>query len=240
MRAVGAGLDHRDALHRLAVGRLAPARGERVGRAPCGAGIKAELLVDEVVEKRDVALVARYGAGLRALRHGLLPGKRQAAEVSRRVGDRAGRPAPHPATRTRELRPRFEVSVADCEDLDTFRPLCTTDELFDLAAPDRMPDFAGKARYAFAADFSADDLASDWTLDLGRVGQTARLFVNGADAGIRVAPPYRFSLRGRLVAGRNEFVVETASTLARKLKDDLSFFLPIPPEGLLGPIRLQS
>ena len=82
--------------------------------------------------------------------------------------------------------------------------------------------------------------ALDWTLDLGRVGQTARLFVNGADAGIRVAPPYRFPLRGRLVAGRNEFVVETASTLARKVKDDLSFFLPIPPEGLLGPIRLQS
>ena len=109
-----------------------------------------------------------------------------------------------------------------------------------LAAPDRMPDFAGKARYAFAADFTADDLALDWTLDLGRAGQTARLFVNDADAGIRVAPPYRFSLRGRLVAGRNEFVVETASTLARKVKDDLSFFLPIPPEGLLGPIRLQS
>ena len=166
----------------------------------------------------------------------LLPGQSEIVVF----GDRAGLPAPHPATRTRELRPRFEIFVADCEDLDSFRPLCTTDELFDLAAPDRTPDFAGKARYAFAADFSADDLAIDWTLDLGRVGQTARLFVNGADAGIRVAPPYRFALSGRLVAGRNEFVVETASTLARKLKDDLSFFLPIPPEGLLGPISLQS
>ena len=177
---------------------------------------------------------ARMKSG--ALDLDLLPGQSEIVVF----GDRAGLPAPHPATRTRELRPRFEISVADCEDLGSFRPLCTTDELFDLAAPDRTPDFAGKARYAFAAEFSDDDLASDWKLDLGRVGQTARLFVNGADAGIRVAPPYRFSLRGRLVAGRNEFVVETASTLARKLKDDLSFFLPIPPEGLLGPIRLQS
>ena len=154
-------------------------------------------------------------------------------------GGRAGLPAPRPVAETRPLRPRFAVSVADCEDLASFRPLCETDELFDLAAPDRIPDFAGKARYAFSVDFSEADLARDWTLDLGRVGQTARLFLNGADAGIRIAAPFRFALRG-LVAGRNDFVVETASTLVRRIKDDLSFFLPIPPEGLLGPLALYG
>ena len=171
----------------------------------------------------------------RILNGDLLPGQSEIVVF----GGRAGLPAPRPVVETRPLRPRFAVSVADCEALASFRPLCETDELFDLAAPDRIPDFAGKARYAFSVDFSEADLARDWTLDLGRVGQTARLFLNGADAGIRIAAPFRFALRG-LVAGRNEIVVETASTLARRVKDDLSFYLPIPPEGLLGPLLLQA
>ena len=188
----------------------------------------------ESIRALDIQGVVALDAPDGALDLDLLPGQSEIVVF----GDRAGLPAPHPATRTRELRPRFEISVADCENLDAFRPLCATDELFDLAAPDRMPDFAGKARYAFAADFTADDLASDWTLDLGRAGQTARLFVNGADAGIRVAPPYRFRLDGLLRKGANELVVETAGTLARRIRDDLSFFLALLPEGLLGPLEI--
>ncbi len=75
---------------------------------------------------------------------------------------------------------------------------------------------------------------------MGRVGQTARLRVNGRDAGIRVSPPYRFALGGLLRPGRNELEVETASTLARRLKDDLSFYMQIPPEGLLGPLAILA
>ena len=75
-------------------------------------------------------------------------------------------------------------------------------------------------------------------LDLGRVGLTARLTVNGRDAGLRVAPPYRFRLDGLLRKGANELVVETAGTLARRIRDDLSFFLALPPEGLLGPLEI--
>ena len=73
-------------------------------------------------------------------------------------------------------------------------------------------------------------------LDLGRVGETARLRVNGRDAGRRVAPPYRFRLDGLLRHGGNELVVETAGTLARRLRDDFSAHLLLPPTGLLGPL----
>ena len=167
----------------------------------------------------------------------LLPGQSEIVVF----GSRAGLPPERaPAAETRVLHPRFAVSVSDADDPAAFRPLLETEELFDLAAPDRDPSFAGKARYAFAIDVPPDEPDADWTLDLGRVGQTARLTVNGTDAGIRVAPPYRFRLGGRLVPGRNELVVETASTLARRLRDDLSFYMQLPPEGLLGPVSLLT
>ena len=182
--------------------------------------------------------VAESGTALDGvLRLDLLPGQSEIVVF----GSRAGLPpAPPPAARRGVLHPRFRISVADADDLDSFRPLCETDELFDLAAPDRDPSFAGKARYAFELDVPPDETDPDWTLDLGRVGQTARLLVNGRDAGIRVAPPYRFRLRGLLRPGRNELVAETASTLARRLKDDLSFYMQIPPEGLLGPVAVLA
>ena len=73
---------------------------------------------------------------------------------------------------------------------------------------------------------------------MGRVGQTARLFVNGTYAGIRIAPPYRFEVGDLLHAGANAIVVETADTLARKVRDRFSFFMQLPPSGLLGPLRM--
>ena len=132
----------------------------------------------------------------------------------------------------------FEIDVADSDDLSSFRQYAVTDTLFNLAAPDRIPDFAGKARYSFTLDVAECDLGKPVALDLGRVGQTARLFVNGNDAGIRIAPPYRFEIGHLLHAGANAIVVETADTLARKLRDRFSFFMQLPPSGLLGPVCL--
>ncbi len=138
----------------------------------------------------------------------------------------------------RVLHPFFTIDVADSEDLSSFRHYAVTDTLFNLAAPDRIPDFAGNARYSFTLDVAEDDLGNPVALDLGRVGQTARLFVNGTYAGIRIAPPYRFEVGDLLHAGANAIVVETADTLARKVRDRFSFFMQLPPSGLLGPLRM--
>ena len=180
----------------------------------------------------DVALSDATDDGAVAL--DLLPGQSEILVF----GDGADLPAAAARPNRRELRPSFTVEVADADDLAAFRPLCVTDTLFNVTAPDRLPAFAGKVRYAFTLE--ADDVlaASRAVLDLGRVGQTARLKVNGADAGIRVAPPYRFEIGPLLHPGANALVVETAGTLVRKVRDRNSRFLQLPPEGLLGPLTL--
>lgn len=72
------------------------------------------------------------------------------------------------------------------------------------------------------------------------MGETARLSVNGKDLGIRIAPPYAFSLTGALQPGENQVVVEVANTLAGRVRDGFSYFLTLSPSGLLGPLTLYE
>jgi hypothetical protein len=165
----------------------------------------------------------------------LLPGQSEILVF----GDAAGLPpAPSPPAKCQTLHPTFTIETADSENLAEFKPYGVTDSLFNICTPDRNPSFAGKVRYTFSLDADESLVGSAAWLDLGRVGQTARLWINGTDAGIRIAPPYRFAVGHLLKAGANDIVVETAGTLARKVRDKFSVFLQLPPEGLLGPIQL--
>ena len=165
----------------------------------------------------------------------LLPGQSEILVF----GDAAGLPSvPPPPAKCQALHPTFTIETADSDNLAEFKPYGVTDTLFNICAPDHKPSFAGKVRYSFTLEADESFAESAVWLDLGRVGQTARLWINGANAGIRIAPPYRFSVGHLLKAGANEIVVETAGTLARKIRDRFSGFLQLPPEGLLGPIQL--
>jgi hypothetical protein len=181
----------------------------------------------------DVAVADATTDGAVAL--DLLPGQSEILVF----GDAAGLPpAPSPPAKCQTLHPTFTIETADSENLAEFKPYGVTDSLFNICTPDRNPSFAGKVRYTFSLDADESLVGSAAWLDLGRVGQTARLWINGTDAGIRIAPPYRFAVGHLLKAGANDIVVETAGTLARKVRDKFSVFLQLPPEGLLGPIQL--
>ena len=164
----------------------------------------------------------------------LLPGQSEILVF----GDGAGLPKAASPTTTRELHPTFTIETADSDNLAAFCPYCVTDTLFNVNAPDRLPHFTGKVRYTFTLEADEALVRPDTVIDLGRVGQTARLLVNGEDVGIRIAPPYRFEIGRKLHVGENTLVVETAGTLARKHRDAFSLFLQLPPEGLLGPVRV--
>ncbi len=165
----------------------------------------------------------------------LLPGQSEILVF----GDDAGLPHEKPRATSRTLQPTFTIETASSDDLADFQPLCVTDKLFNVNAPDHLPAFTGKVRYTFAFDADEALANADALLDLGRVGQTARLWVNGEYAGIRIAPPYRFAIGQLLHAGSNTIVVETADTLARQVRDKLTCFLQLPPAGLLGPLTLE-
>ena len=98
-----------------------------------------------------------------------------------------------------------------------------------------MPHYGGKIRYTFEIGFSADPPAK---LELGEVGETACLTVNGKECGDSVSYPYRFDTKGKFCVGENTVAVEVIPNLAYRERDVFSKFSPLPPMGLIGPIRL--
>lgn len=70
-------------------------------------------------------------------------------------------------------------------------------------------------------------------LDLGQVGEIARVWVNGADCGVGMWAPYRFDLTGPVKEGENELRIEVRNSMANRLEDAGR------PSGLLGPVRLK-
>ena len=75
-------------------------------------------------------------------------------------------------------------------------------------------------------------------IDLGQVGETAEVWLNGVYLGERINAPYKFSMAKALKSGENRLRVVVRNNLAHHNHDWLSSFMQIPPTGLLGPICL--
>jgi hypothetical protein len=78
-------------------------------------------------------------------------------------------------------------------------------------------NFSGTARYTATFD-SPDPVREFWRLDLGAVGQSARVRLNEADLGTLIAAP--FALDGiRLLPAGNVLEIEVTSTAANRIRD---------------------
>ncbi len=117
--------------------------------------------------------------------------------------------------------------------------------------------FAGTAVYRTRFDAPGE---GPWILDLGRVGHSARVRVNGSDAGTVFMAPYAVTLQALRPAG-NELEVEVTNLAANRIRDmdrrkipwrvfhdanvvsiqykpfDASAW-PVLDSGLLGPVRI--
>ncbi len=121
--------------------------------------------------------------------------------------------------------------------------------------------FAGTARYTltFAAP-AGQPPAGGWRLDLGRVADSARVRVNGAELGTVFLPPFRVVVPNLRPAG-NVLEIEVTNVAANRIRDldrrkvtwrnfhDINFVnldykpfdaarWPVRPAGLLGPVTL--
>ena len=75
-------------------------------------------------------------------------------------------------------------------------------------------------------------------IDLGNVGGTAKLSVNGMNLGMRISPPYRWNISEAVRQGENRIEVEVANTLAHRIHDRFSEYMQIAPSGVTGPVKL--
>ena len=123
-----------------------------------------------------------------------------------------------------------------------------------------VKNFSGTAAYSIRFDFDGPDGAST-RLDLGKVAETARVSLNGADLGISWCSPHVLSTNRVLRHGKNDLRIEVTNLAANRIADldrhkvnwkqfhEINFVnidykpfgasaWPVVDSGLLGPVRL--
>ncbi|GAA3756867.1 hypothetical protein GCM10022240_07120 [Microbacterium kribbense] len=135
-----------------------------------------------------------------------------------------------------EISQGWDVSLATAEEYPAFTRWGTLDRLVPLSAPDLLPTFSGTVRYT--APLAVARPGQTHRLDLGAVFETARVALNGAEIGTRIAPPYMFDIPGDLLAEHNLLEIEVTNTLAKAHPDFFSAFAQQDPTGMLGPVTL--
>ena len=125
-----------------------------------------------------------------------------------------------------------------------------------------LEDFAGVIRYETSFDMLTSDVSTDWSLDLGEVGSSAQIWLNGRDLGIVIQSPYRVILPAdALLLTGNKLTIEVATLAANRIRhldrtgtpwrifQDINFvnidYKPFDasswlttPTGLKGPVTL--
>ena len=97
-----------------------------------------------------------------------------------------------------------------------------------------MPYFAGTLKYTLVLN-TKNPVSY---LDLGTVGETAAVTVNGKDCGVLVSSPFRFKVADAWQAGENTVEILVASNYGYLKRDAFSQHLTMPPTGILGPISI--
>lgn len=133
------------------------------------------------------------------------------------------------------ISPVFRVSVAK-EGEREYRTYKDTDQLINITGQDELPAFSGNIKYEGAFEI-AD--SGEYQLDLGYVGETADLYVNGIHIGHRVFPPYRFDITDAVCLGSNSFEIIVSNHNGYERRDKFSKYLLFEPSGLLGPMVLK-
>ncbi|MBW8687788.1 glycosyl hydrolase [Chitinophaga rhizophila] len=134
-----------------------------------------------------------------------------------------------------------------------------------LASWTTLSDTAANA-YSGAAVYTQtfnlpEKAAKEYVLDLGKVHESARVTINGKDAGIYWAIPFRGRIGAYLRPGKNEIKIEVANLMANRMKymdqhaiqwrnyHEINFVninytafnaadWPLQPSGLVGPVTI--
>ena len=78
--------------------------------------------------------------------------------------------------------------------------------------------FSGTATYALTFERPRGP-SGDWLLDLGRVGESARVRLNGRDLGTLIASPFRVRIPGALLKETNTLEVEVSNLMLNRVID---------------------
>ena len=133
----------------------------------------------------------------------------------------------------------WDIYLATQAEYPIFAPFRSTDTLFNITGRNGLPRFSGHMQYETTFTMDAPLSHMRVMLDLGVVGESASLLVNGVDIGDAIIPPYRFDITDALKAGQNSVVVEVTNHYGWAMRDGFSRYLSFEPSGLLGPVTIE-
>lgn len=113
----------------------------------------------------------------------------------------------------------------------------TVSDLYDITAPNHMPYFTGTMDYENT--LYIDNEVKEAFIDLGKVYESAEVWINGRPAGVRIAPPYKISITDLIKQGENHIKIRVVNNLAHRQRDFFSMNIPMEPSGLLGPVLVN-
>jgi hypothetical protein len=226
------------------------------GYHPLAFPAKGAVLFDPLSGRKGVAALRSAGAGVELYLQ-LAPG----ATCIVRAYDHpvAGEPwatlAPKGAPQ--EIKGKWDISFVEG---GPALPADFTSDTLKLWTDQDVPEttaFSGIGKYTVIFEFQPDAGADEWLLDLGILHETARVRLNGQDAGtVWCGQPLRVG--SLLKTGANTLEVEAANLMANRIADmdrrgekwRNYFFVnidykpfdaanwPVRPSGLAGPVRL--
>jgi hypothetical protein len=233
------------------------------GWIPLGTPAKSVSLLDPRFEQRVGSAAVRQRAGRAELYLQLMPGESIILQTFA-SGDLPGDPWPYAisAGEAQAVEGRWHIEFIDGG--PTMPAAFESDRLRSWTdTPDpEAKRFAGTAGYRIEFQHASDaPEVDDWWLDLGRVCESARVRVNGHEAGTAWSAPFRLPIGQWLRGGQNVIEVEVTNLAANRIADldrrgvpwkrfhEINFvnkdYKPFdasgwPPRdsGLLGPVRL--
>lgn len=126
----------------------------------------------------------------------------------------------------------WDISIQSSDDTAP-KAYAFASPLFNLTKKGGLIRFSGKIFYSAETEIPNDVMM----LDLGYVGETAKLTLNGIDCGTVCAPPYAFYVADKLKDGVNKIEIEVINNPAYRERDHFSSFMKLTPSGILGPVK---
>lgn len=114
-----------------------------------------------------------------------------------------------------------------------------TTALGDWSQGSALECYSGGAWYRKTVTLDEEQTSGRVMLDLGHVVATAEVRVNGQQAGILVAPPWKLDITGLVQSGENRIEILVYNTLANHYRTIPTRYRGNPQSGLMGPVRLQ-
>jgi len=121
------------------------------------------------------------------------------------------------------------------------RQICEKGEISigDWTKIDGLRCYSGGAWYRKTIHLDASDLGRPMQLDLGDVVSTAHLYINGAEVGLRMTPPWTFDIGKYMKAGDNLLEIKVFNTASNHYESIPTNYRGTVRAGILGPVKIQ-